>query len=292
MHLRPSLRFPALAAAFCSLFLVAGCAKMKEATTIAKDGSGTVTMSVTVETEKLEALKMMAESMGASEAGGEDPFDGLDMKKQIQKLEKAEGIKVLSVDSTEDAEKRTKSHVVKISFDTLEHLYLSGIAQRLNVSLSKRTDGNYELTRAAASEEGMPTGEEAEMMMQGVLGMMQPYLDTMEMTTELHLPTPIVETNGAHVEGTKTVSWTVTFETLAKFASGQKQTVVFHGEGLDWKPFSLTAKDIEKAVTAREGEGEGDEPEVVPATPVTPGGEPVPEDDGMGGGDDGMGGGN
>jgi hypothetical protein len=259
--------------------LLTGCMQTKETVKIQKDGKGTITLDTVVDKQMTEAMVEMMNGMGYGGGMGSDPTARLDPDRIKKSLAGKEGIEVRSATRTFDEETGKITMRLEIAFDTIQALYDSGAVMGVGAKLEKLEDGNYQFTRSLFAEQLPKEGDlESQQMFEGILMMMQPYLEGMRFDAEFTLPTPIVETSGERVDE-RQVRWTIGFGDLVKPAK-RTQTVVFSGEGLEWEPFeSKAANPFERQrpatptgpITPSEGEGRP-EPEPKP--------EPKPESDG------------
>ena len=266
------MRVPTLLFALC-LFLLPACMQTKETVTIDENGKGTLTLDTVVDKQMTEAMVEMLRGMGMAEGmGGADPTAQLDPERIRKGLEGKEGIEVKSATRTEDPETGKITMRVVIAFDTLEALYTSGAVMGVSAKLEKLDDGNYRFTRSLFAEQLPKEGDvESQQMFEGILMMMQPYLEGMSFEAEFTMPTPILETSGQKIDE-KRVRWSIGYGDLVK-PSARTQTVVFSGEGLDWEAFeSKAANPLARSqpdtptgpITPTEEDGGAEEPEAKP----------------------------
>lgn len=249
------------------LVLLSGCAKTKETIKVEKSGQGTTTMTMSLDLSKLKGIQEMMQGMGMG--GGEnadDPLEELQTDVFKKKLKDVKGVTLVSAKQETDEEKGLHTLTLEIAFDSLEALYRSGAIEGVDAKLEKLPDGNYKFTRVMGTEMAPDTeNPEAAAMAEAMLSMFEPFLTDMEFTVNLTLPTTIVETSGEKLEPNQ-VQWKLGFKGLTK-ADQRTQTVVFSGEGLDWKPFSVKASEIEDAEVEEDEEVVEEEEEEVPAAP-------------------------
>lgn len=253
------------------LALLPGCFKMKQTWNVEKSGKGTAVMKVVFDLGKMEELQAMLGEMGGGAADMPDPSKDMDPEEAKKIAKMAKGVRVVSVTTKEDKEKKLVTHDMKVEFDSLQAFFESGLSQGMNVTLKKLEDGNYELKTKMAGAGGMPDmpdTPEMQSQMEMMKAMLEPYMGGLEMSTAMVLPTAIVETNGKKISDTE-VQFSATFQNIMK-SMQDGQRVVFKGEGLDWKPFSVTPESMEKA-RKKALEDAKKEAEKA-AQPVTPGG--------------------
>jgi len=233
------MRFPTLLL-LALLALLPACMQTKETVRIQKNGKGTITLSTVVDKAMTEAMVEMMKGMGYGEGMGSDPTAQLDPERIKKSLEGKEGIEVRQATRTLDEETGKITMHLEIAFDTIQALYDSGAVMGVGAKLEKLDDGNYKFTRSLFAEQLPKEGDlESQQMFEGILMMMQPYLEGMSFEAEFTLPTPIVETSGEKVDE-KRVRWSIGYGDLVK-PSARTQTVAFSGEGLEWEPFESKA---------------------------------------------------
>ena len=246
------------------------CMQTKETVAIRKDGKGTITLVTVVDKAMSDGMLEMVRGMGYGEGMSADPLAMLDPERLKKSLAGKEGLEVRSATRTLDEKAGKITMRVEIAFDTIQALYDSGAVMGVGAKLEKLDDGNYRFTRSLFAEQLPKAGDlESQQMFEGMLMMMQPYLEGLRFDAEFTLPTPIVETSGEKVDE-KQVRWAIGFGDLVK-PSARTQTVVFSGEGLEWEPFeSKAANPFERQKPA------------APTGPLTPSekdgdAEPAPE---------------
>jgi len=228
------------ASTFLLLALIAvlpACMQTKETVKIQKDGKGTIQLNTVVDKAMTDAMVEMMNGMGMGGGMGTDPTAQLDPDRIKKELE------VKSATRTFDEETGKITMSLVIAFDTIQALYESGAVMGVGAKLEKLEDGNYRFTRSLFAENLPQEGDlESQQMFEGILMMMQPYLEGMSFEAEFTLPTAIVETSGEKVNE-KQVRWSIGFSDLVKPAA-RTQTVVFSGEGLEWEPFESKAGNL------------------------------------------------
>ena len=252
----PKLAFTVLFGALAAVALT-GCIKTKSVVDLKADGSGVLTLSVTVDQSKSDELKQMMEGMGmGGQAGGGDFEEQLDFEKTAKAINELEGVRLVSQKSLDDAEKKIKGTEMVIAFDNLEALTKSGLIANLSTELKKNEDGTFTLTMSTVPEqlEGVDmTDPMIQQQMEGakaMLPMFEPYLGGFEMSEIVKLPGEVTETNGTKAEtGGNSVMWKMGFADTMDMKK-LTRTVTFKGDGLGWSPFKVDAKTGRQAISA------------------------------------------
>ena len=269
-----SLRLAALASACVAAFGTVGCIKSDDKTTLAKDGSGSVDVTITVDMSKIKEMKdmfgaMMPQTpppaatpgmegepaMGEPAAPKEDDFSTQFSREEVEKdLKKYEGLELKDY-ANETKDGKQVVHMV-IAFKSWENLCKSGATGNKAITLTKAEDGSYTIVFDAMGGQGpgADAGAGADaggMDMSAMLPMFEPFLSGLEFKSAITLPGTIVETNGTKSEDGATVSWAMGWKEIAaamkeKKKDGTLMKVTFKGEGIDLKPFSFKP-DMEKA---------------------------------------------
>ncbi len=242
--------------AFVAALTTTGCVKFDEKATIAKDGSGSITLNFVVDVAKLKELKdTFAAFMPAPQAPpamedepamGEPKKDAPPSpygKEAMEKLLKQTEGNELKEHSIALADGKETVHML-IAFKSFENLCKTGALISLAVTLVKNEDGSYAMTLdPKAGYGGASGGGGGEMeMLAGMLPMLEPIVGGLEFKAELAVPGTIVETNGTKSEDATKATWTIDWKAI----SGADKTkpdaatmkVSFKGEGIDIKPFS------------------------------------------------------
>lgn len=239
---------------------ISACVKTDEKCVLAKDGSGTIDQTITIDSVKIKELMAMVKAMmpqdpapAMGDAGmGEEPKEEDDeftksfSKEEIEKeFKKVEGVELKDY-SHEKKDGKDIIHMVVV-FKSFENACKAGAMGSNAVALVKNEDGSYALTLDAKGGKADEAGGMEQMM-----PMLEPYLSGMEMKTELTLPGTIGETNGTKSEDGKKVSWTIGWKQLSGADKEHKDAttmkVTFGGEGVDLKPFTFKP-DAEKAAS-------------------------------------------
>lgn len=275
-------RFPKTACTFLfgalAAVVLTGCIKTKSVINLNADGSGTLTLAITVDQSKMDELKEMMEGMGMGGGGDAGNLDEqLDFDGTAKALEGMEGVRLVSQKSLDDAEKKIKGTEMVVAFDNLQALSKSGLIENLSLELTKNEDGTYTLVMGTLPEqmEGMDVNDP---MVQGqmeqfkaMMPMLEPMLGSFEMSEIIKLPGEITETNGTKAEtGGNTVMWKMGFAD-AMDINKLTRKVTFKGDGLDWKPFKTKASEGRSAMKAARAKlkgGGATGPSAMPGSPA------------------------
>ena len=237
-----------------------GCLKTQATLVIAKDGSGSLSDSATIDLGKLDA---MVEGLLGMLGGGQEgtPTGGLaggpggmvkaakatvDTEAFKKRLEGKTCVTLQSVSSSEDFEKKTATSEFRLKFASLADCLAVGLgsATTINVDLKleKGTEGSWTLTRKVVLPGGVElpetTSPEAAQQVDMFKMLLQPYLDELSITWNVTVPGKVVSTNGTQNAAGDTVTWKIGFDGLFD-RKNLSQTVTFAGEGLSLKPFHV-----------------------------------------------------
>ncbi|MBK6901021.1 MAG: hypothetical protein IPH09_17760 [bacterium] len=239
------LMIPALAVLVAAL---AGCVQIKMATDIAKDGSGTYTMTYSVSQEVEQTINEMralggdmAEQM--DEAPDFADFDRDDFTNKIGK----HGVKL--VDYSNEVRDGRRTVVMKLSYPDLKALSeaMGGSfgGSGGGMKITKNGAGDYVLAsyqvqateEAETEEEAAPEDMNAAMQNAAksmeLMGRLMAHISEMSMAIAITLPGDIVESNAHRVEG-RTCIWEINANNMMQ-AEGMEPHVVFSGKGLSIK---------------------------------------------------------
>jgi hypothetical protein len=222
-----------------------GCVQMNMSTTIDKDGSGTMDMTMTlsqVVSESLEDLKTM---QGAEELADMDQLMSVD-KDELQERVKDHGVKIKTLDRS-PIDGREGVHIV-LDFEDLEGLSyamreLSGEGEGLAVV--DLGDGTYALRPhdygwpeepEDEAEEQSPAEMDPEMMgkQMELMGKMMAAMGELEFVMKMTVPGDIVRTSATRTEG-RTAIWTVNQSNMMSAGADMEPDVVFSAKGLKMK---------------------------------------------------------
>ena len=228
-----------------------GCLQAKFDTTLADDGSGTLSMTYSM---SAEVAKTMAE---LSELGGEKGMDD-DMSFMPTDIDRAEfekacganGVKVKKFEeSSPDGGKKMDIVLGFKSLEGLNKAMRDGMKGKNEGSFGifKRADGNYVLrsVKVAASEVEEPAEEpEAEEedaseldtakagKMMELMGRLMGSASELDVTMRITVPGDVIQHNAPKLEG-RTLIWEINAENMmSSGASMGEPVIVFSGKGL------------------------------------------------------------
>lgn len=250
------------------LLLLPGCLEMEQDVKMEASGKGTATVSVVIDQVKMKQMQEMMKSMMGGAPDGQGPSNPAeDMSPENAKkiLEGNKKVRLIEATSTLDEETQKMTNSYKLEFDSPKDLWESGIISGSEVKLEKLENGNYRFTSKMGGDQMPQDAESAEQMKMMMMPMLEPYMSGFKMTATLEMPTAIVETNGKKLSDNK-VAFEVDFAGLFE-PKKLTQTVVFSGEGLDWKPFTVTMEDMQRAQDKAKAATPEGTPESTPTTP-------------------------
>lgn len=242
----------------------AGCIQSEDKTVIGKDGSGTAVVDMTVDLSKIEQMTEMFKGFGGGEPGMEPGMEGdkptepkengltdeMSEEKIKEKLKEHPGIELTKYTN----EKKDGKQAIHMEFkfkDVADYAKADFFGNK-SVELAKHDDGTYTLTfdpmggqgdklggggDAAGMAEADPMGGDPSMFM----GMLEPFLGTLEVKSKITVPGTITETNGTK-DGESTVGWAFGWKSMMEAMKDKKPvswTVSFKGEGIELKPFKV-----------------------------------------------------
>lgn len=237
------LMIPALVVLVAAL---AGCVQIKMATDIAKDGSGTYTMTYSVSQEVEQTINEMRALGGdmAAEMDEAPDFSDFDRDDFTNKIGK-HGVKL--VDFSNEVRDGRRTVVMKLSYPDLTSLSeaMGGSFGGGGMKITKNGAGDYVLAsyqvqeseEAKADDEAAPEDMNAAMQNAAksmeLMGRLMAHISEMSMAIAITLPGDIVESNAHRVEG-RTCIWEINANNMMQ-AEGMEPHVVFSGKGLSIK---------------------------------------------------------
>jgi hypothetical protein len=225
-----------------------GCIQIKMATDIAKDGSGTYTMTYSVSQEVEQTLNEMRALGGdaAKEMDDAPDFANFDRGAFTDKIGK-HGVKLVAY--TNDVKDGRRTVEMKLSYPDLESLSeaLTGSmgSGSGGMKITKNEAGDYVLAsyETPKSEEAKPdeemSPEDMNASMQNaaksmeLMGRLMAHMSELTMAIAITLPGDVVESNAHRVEG-RTCHWEINANNMMQ-AQGLEPHVVFSGKGLNIK---------------------------------------------------------
>jgi len=239
------LMIPALAILVAAL---AGCVQVKMATDIAKDGSGTYTMTYSVSQEVEQTLNEMRALGGdMAEQMDEAPdFADFDRDEFTGKIAK-HGVKLVAYSN--DVRDGRRIVELKLSYPDLVSLSdaLGGSfgGGGGGMKITKNGAGDYVLAsyqvqqteEAETEDEAAPEDMNAAMQNAAksmeLMGRLMAHISEMSMAIAITLPGDVLESNAHRVEG-RTCIWEINANNMMQ-AEGMEPHVVFSGKGLSIK---------------------------------------------------------
>ncbi|MBK7701549.1 MAG: hypothetical protein IPI34_01000 [bacterium] len=226
---------------------LAGCVQIKMATDIAKDGSGTYTMTYSVSQEVEQTINEMRALGGdmAAEMDEAPDFSDFDRDDFTNKIGK-HGVKLVAY--TNDIKDGRRTVEMKLSYPDLisfSEAMGGSFGGGGGMKITKNGAGDYVLASyQAQTPEPEPTTEEAapedmNAAMQNaaksmeLMGRLMAHISEMSMAVAITLPGDVIESNAHRVEG-RTCFWEIDANNMMQ-AEGMEPHVVFSGKGLSIK---------------------------------------------------------
>jgi len=236
-----------LAAALLLLLLaLPGCLDLDQTTKVEREGKGWATLTYVIDLAKAKQFQESMAMMLGGDPGklpGGDVTEQADPAKVKKLLQGNKHVRIVTSSTKTDEEKKTLTQHVKVAFDSLEDLWKSGLFVFFDAELAKLPNGDYRFT-AKLLGKMMPDRPEVAQQLEMFLPVVEPFLTDMRIATTLIVPTEIIETNGTKASNNE-VTWTLAYKDIPN-PKKYKQDVTFRGTGLDWKPFTVTAKELMK----------------------------------------------
>ncbi len=224
---------------------LSGCLQVKMATDIAKDGSGTYTMTYSVSQEVEQTLAELNALGGemAAEMDEAPDFADFDRDEFVAKVGK-HGVKLVSY--ANDIKDGRRIVELKLSYPDLVSFSeaIGGSFGGSGLKITKHGDdyllSSYqvektEVTEAAKedAQEDMNAAMQNAAKSMELMGRLMAHLSEMSMAIAITLPGDIVESNAHRVEG-RTCIWEINANNMMQ-AEGMEPRVVFSGKGLSLK---------------------------------------------------------
>lgn len=218
------------------LFIVAavsigfvGCIKVDQTLNINSDGSGSLSMSYSMQESMIQQMEAMAAMDGEENGDTDFDFDEENVKKELGQLEE-HGITVKSVKSEVKDGWRTMN--IELEFEDIAQLTKTDFYDEETFRISKNEAGNY-VIQTLAEEMDHADEEMSAAMMQS----MAPMFAGMRIAQHINVPGDIVKSNATKVDG-QTASWIYDIdEDPTVIQKMQKMTIEleFDGSGVDIK---------------------------------------------------------
>ena len=233
---------------------LSGCVILHSATEIAADGSGTMTMSVSMSETVQQGLREMKELDGGQSGDMDFPMFEDITKDKLAAAGKDWGVKIDKFDkSTADGR---QSLEIALSFKDLKGFsYVMGhimgdASEKGGLGIFDAGDGNLVLRQTEYDFPDVPAEEEAEDAaadapaemdpekmgkQMEIMGKMMSALAELDVKMEVTVPGDIVSTNAPQTEG-RTSIWTINSTNMMSAEANMDPEVVFSGKGLKIKP--------------------------------------------------------
>ncbi len=224
---------------------LAGCVQVKMATDIAKDGSGTYTMTYSVSQEVEQTLAEMDALGGdmAKEMDDAPDFANFDRDEFTKKIGK-HGVKLVAY--TNDVQNGRRNVEMKLSYPDLMSLSeaIGGSFGGGGIKITKNGDdyllSSYQVQKPALDESAKEDAQaDMNAAMQNatksmeLMGRLMAHISEMTMAMAITLPGDVIESNAHRVEG-RTCIWEINANNMMQ-AEGMEPHVVFSGKGLSIK---------------------------------------------------------
>ena len=260
-HVRSLALLPLLAA---FLLTLGGCFEMEETMVLRKDGTGTMTLKMVLDTKKMEQVKQMMDGMFGGGGGGMDQgpisAEDFDIEKAKEKVAAIEGLRLVKSEAIEDVEHGKRGMLMVVEFQSLEAMAKSGLWNGEKVALTQGADGAWSFVVQRVPDEAMeqmkaPEAEQMKPMLEGMFG---PFMEGLSMKTTWVLPGTAGTTNGKLDEEGQVV-WAADWKALFGDPSVMNRSVTFRGEGLALKAFEHKSSEVADAMAHAGGMGGTDD---------------------------------
>ncbi|PIV80514.1 hypothetical protein COW53_09280 [bacterium CG17_big_fil_post_rev_8_21_14_2_50_64_8] len=246
------IRFLAGCVLAAALLALGGCMQLHSTTIVNKDGSGTVTMKISLSQSVAEALKEMSELDPDSDQKMPD-FSSID-RDEMEKAAKKHGVKI-----TKFSKGDQDGHMILdlgMEFKDLKGLsyvmdHAMGEGGNDGMGIFDAGDGNLVLR---STQYDFPTDEdeksvevESEMpdtsdmdpakmqKMMELTGKLMGAISEMDVRLEITVPGDIVSSNAPQTEG-RTSIWSINSSNMMTAGQNTEPEIVFSGKGLKIKP--------------------------------------------------------
>ncbi len=228
-----------------------GCLQAKFDTTLADDGSGTLSMTYSMSAEVAKTMAELSELNGENGSDDDMSFMPTDIdREEFEKACSANGVKVKKFDeSSPDGGKKMDIALDFKSLEGLNKAMRDGMKGKNEGSFGifKRADGNYVLRSvkvAAIEAEEPPEEPEAQEedaseldtakagKMMELMGRLMASASELDVTMRITVPGDVIQHNAPKLEG-RTLIWEINAENMmSSGASMGEPVIVFSGKGL------------------------------------------------------------
>ncbi|MDA1195898.1 MAG: hypothetical protein O2894_12030 [Planctomycetota bacterium] len=264
----------------CVLAVGAGCVEVESETRLGANGAGHFVETVTVDLEKLAAVRRQLRAKTATLGEDEDallldPFGVLDPKRRLSELEATPGFTRVAR-RTREAPQGKARYEFSGQFDSLDALFRGGFVDDMEASLHRVRQGTAWRLHARSLYDDDELDLPAQRAVLGVRRLLvQPFRSAAEglvVERRIVFPTRVLETNGVLAADGRTVTWRVNLDGLID-PTALRQTVVFaHDESLSLTPFGERPA-IERGIDPKDADPEAKDegaPAKGPNAPVAP----------------------
>jgi hypothetical protein len=224
-------------------------------TDIAKDGSGTFTMSFAMSTEVAQTLQEMSSMSPPGQQGGSPPsLEDFDRDK-IEATCKKHDVKLAKYEKTSADGKDTMTMVLEFkSLQDLSAVLGATQGEKTGIGIFKQADGNYllkeydlpaELLAEEEAEEEAAEQAPADMdpaamgKSMELMGKLMASASELEVSMRITVPGEVISHNAMRQED-KTLVWEINSENMMTMQGGMEPEIVFSGQGL-----KIDAPDLE-----------------------------------------------
>ena len=237
------IRFAAILLAAAAL-AVGGCMQVENNAVIEKDGSGTLTLQISMSQEVAQALQDLKELGGDAAKDVEDMPDITTLSKQdLEKDLAGKGCKVTEF-ANEVSQDGKRTIRMSVAFKDLDGLSaaMASMAGNEALRIYRRPDGNYLLVAESSPEDSEEESEAEEetpdpaasmenmAKTMEIMGKLMAHAGEMSVKTSITLPGDIVESNATRTEG-RTAYWQMDASTMMS-DQDMSPRVVFSGKGV------------------------------------------------------------
>ncbi len=210
-------------------FGLVGCLKVDQTLNINNDGSGSLSMSYSMQESTIRQMEAMAAMEGEDSGDMDFEFDEESVREDLKQLEE-HGITVKTVESEVKDGWRVMN--IELDFEDIAALMKTDFYDEDTFTISKNEAGNY-VIKTVAEEMEQPDEEMDAAMLQS----MAPMFAGMRITQHINVPGDIVKSNAAKVDG-KTASWIYDIDedpTVIQKMQNMTIELEFDGSGVDIK---------------------------------------------------------
>ena len=234
-------------------FGLAGCMQVHMDTDIAKDGSGTFTMSFAMSTEVAQTLQEMSSLSPPGQQQDTPSLDDFDRDK-IEAACKKHDVKLTKYERMTANGKDTVTMVMEFkNLQDLSAVLSNTQGDKTGIGIFKQADGNYLLKEydlpaelVAEEEPAEEAAEQAPAEMDPaamgksmeLMGKLMASASELEVSMRITVPGEVISHNAMRQED-KTLVWEINSENMMTMQGGMEPEIVFSGKGLKIKALDL-----------------------------------------------------